>query len=479
MMCNGSFQCLSRTLLALLTMAIFGGCASVDFDKSLSTTNQMAAGFTQGKLSLAQTEEQRTEMNRLAEEILQKQVSQSDAILLALANSPGLQAMLAQNWSDAARAAQTGRISNPVFTFEHLLSTGERELSGMIAFGLLDLLTLPQRHRMAQGMIDQTQLQLTGDVVDHITQVRQAWVKAVAARQSLFYAKQVHDAAEAGAELGRLLQSAGNFNVIQRARQQAFYADATAKWATAQHEAISAREELIRLFGLTDDQANRLLLPDRLPDLPKEPLSPEQAGSSTSRSRLDIRLAQAEYEAAAKAQGMTILTSFTDIELGLRYDSTKDRANGHKTIGRGYEVSVRLPIFDWGDNQRDTMNARTLAAAYRLEATTRAAGSNLRQSYSAYRTTYDIARHYRDEVVPLRKTISEENLLLYNGMLIGVLELLADTRDQINIVIAAIDAERQFWLADAALQASMIGRPVQASIAFTPAGGKEGGDAPH
>lgn len=478
-MSKGTFPSLCRTLPALLTVMIIGGCARVDFNKSLSTTNQMAAGFTQGKLSLAQTDEQRAAMNRHAEELLQKPVSQSDAVLLALAISPGLQAMLAQSWSDAARAAQIGRISNPVFTFERLISSAELELSGIIAFGLLDLLTLPQRSSMAQRMIDQTQLQLTRDVVDQITQVRQAWVKAVATRQSLLYAKQVHDAAEASAELGRLLQSTGNFNKIQRARQQSFYADATAKWATAQHAAMAAREELIRILGLTDDQANRLLLPDRLPDLPKEPLSPEQTGSSTSKTRLDIRLAQAEYEAAAKAQGLTLLTSFTDIELGLRYDSTKDRADGHKTIKRGYEVSVRLPIFDWGDNQRDAMNARTLAAAYQLEATVRAAGSNLRQSYSAYRTAYDIVRHYRDEIVPLRKAISEENLLRYNGMLIGVFELLADTRDQINSVIAAIDAEQQFWLADAALQASMIGRPVQTAIAFTAAGGKEGGDAPH
>ncbi len=479
MIYKGPFPFLYRTFSALFTVGIIGGCASINFEKSLSTTNQIAAGFTQGKLSLAQTEEQRAEMNRLAEEILQKPVSQSDAVLLALVNSPVLQAMLAQNWSDAARAAQTGRISNPVFTFKRLLSAGELELSGMIAFGLLDLLTLPKRYSMAQHIIDQTRLQLTSDVIDHITQVRQAWVKAVAARQSLFYAKQVHDAAQASAELGRLLQSAGNFNKIQRARQQAFYADATAKWATAQHAATSAREELIRLFGLTDGQANRLLLPNRLPDLPKEPLSPEQAGSSTSKTRLDIRLAQAEYEAAAKAQGLTLLTSFTDIELGLRYDTVKDRAEGHKTIKRGYEVSVRLPIFDWGDNQRDAMNARTMAAAYRLEATVRAAGSNLRQNYSAYRTTYDIARHYRDEVVPLRKAISEENLLRYNGMLIGVFELLADSREQINSVIAAIDAERQFWLADAALQASMIGKPIQTSIAFTAASGREGDDAPH
>jgi outer membrane protein TolC len=94
-----------------------------------------------------------------------------------------------------------------------------------------------------------------------------------------------------------------------------------------------------------------------------------------------------------------------------------------------------------------------------LEATVRAAGSQLRETYAAYRTAYDVAKHYRDEVLPLRKVISEENLLRYNGMLIGVFELLADTRDQIDTVSAAINAQRDFWLTNAALQAAIIGSP--------------------
>jgi outer membrane protein TolC len=128
--------------------------------------------------------------------------------------------------------------------------------------------------------------------------------------------------------------------------------------------------------------------------------------------------------------------------------------------------------------QRDAMDARTLAAANQLEATVRAAGSSLRQSYSAYRTAYDIARHHRTEVVPLRKAIAEENQLRYNGMLIGVFELLADSRDQVSTVMAAIDAEKQFWLTDAALQASLIGRPVDTSLTVA-VGMPVGGSAAH
>jgi outer membrane protein TolC len=175
--------------------------------------------------------------------------------------------------------------------------------------------------------------------------------------------------------------------------------------------------------------------------------------------RLDIQLAQVTFNAAAKAQGLTTITSLTDIKLGVRYDTVFDDAAGTHNNRKGYEISLRLPFFDWGDMQRDAMNAQTLAAANRLEATLRAAGSNLRKTYFAYRTAYDISKHYRDEVLPVRKMISEENVLRYNGMLIGVFELLADTRDQVNTVIAAINAQQEFWLANAALQTTLMGNP--------------------
>ena len=61
-------------------------------------------------------------------------------------------------------------------------------------------------------------------------------------------------------------------------------------------------------------------------------------------------------------------------------------------------------------------------------------------------------------------------------MLIGVVELLADSRSQISSVMSAIKAKEQFWMADAALQATMIGKPMSASVGqMAAAGGDEGG----
>ena len=72
-----------------------------------------------------------------------------------------------------------------------------------------------------------------------------------------------------------------------------------------------------------------------------------------------------------------------------------------------------------------------MQALHRVAETAVNARSEVREAYSAYRTAYDTAKHYRDEIVPLRKRIAEENLLRYNGMLISVFELLADAREQV------------------------------------------------
>ncbi len=460
----------TKLTLAVLGVAVLTGCASVTVEQNMARVNDEVAGFAGDRLTLARDEAQRQARAQAAAQLLSAPVGQKEAVQLALANSPALQALLAQGWADSSDAAQVGRISNPVFSFERLVTGDELELGRALSFGLLDVLTLPTRQGIASRRIEQAQLRLTSEVVDQVTRVRQAWVRAVASQQTLRYAKQVFEAAEASSELARRMQATGNFSRLARAREQAFYADAATRLASAHHQATASREELVRLLGLNESQAQALKLPQRLPDLPKQALEPLAVGSMATRSRIDIRLAQSALDAAGRAQGLNTVTSLTDIELTALRNTTFDSAEGSRSTGRGYEISVRLPLFDWGGMQRQAWNARTLAAANQLEATMRSAGSNLRETYSAYRTAYDLARHHRDEVVPLRKVISEENQLRYNGMLIGVFELLADARDQVGVVQAAIDAEQQFWLADAALQASVMGRPTNTSLSVISGG---------
>jgi len=83
------------------------------------------------------------------------------------------------------------------------------------------------------------------------------------------------------------------------------------------------------------------------------------------------------------------------------------------------------------------------------------ARAQARQALMAAENAYRIARHYRDEILPLRKKLSEENLLRYNGMLIGVFDLLSDARHQIEAVEGYLDALHAYWIADAKLQVQL------------------------
>jgi len=327
------------------------------------------------------------------------------------------------------------------------------DITRMLGIGLTELLTWPWRSDIAQRDIDALRLQLAREVLAHSAEVRAAWVRAVAAQQLVVYHRQVQDAAAAGAELARRMQAVGNFSRLQRAREQAFLADANTQLARALAQSTVEREALVRKLGLDADDAERLQLPERLPDLPATTRPGDEVAQRAMNERLDLLLARAQLGAAQRALGLETVQLF-DIELA----AVRELGPGGER-GRGFEAGIRLPLLDPGIALRQASSARLLAAQNRFEQVRIEAGSVLRERYVLYRSAHDLARHQRDEVVPLKRSITDEMLLKYNGMLVGVFELLADARAQVGAVIAAIEAQRDFWLADAALNAALVGAP--------------------
>lgn len=289
------------------------------------------------------------------------------------------------------------------------------------------------------------------------TAVRRAWIEAVAAQQSLVYARQVRDAAEVGAELARRMEEAGNFARIEQAREQLFHADAMSELTRTTLAAERAREQLVRTIGLSRELAVLLRLPERLPDLPDEPLAETIVEQHAFEGRLDIALARAELEYTARALGLTRVTGTVNaLEIG----PADNRVSGEDRL-KGYDLEVRLPIFDFGDAHRVNARARYLASLNHSAAAVVEAQSQLRESFATYKQAFGLAQHFRDVVIPLRRSIAAQNQLLYNGMLISVFELLADKRAQITAVRETIAAQRDFWIADTALRATVIGRPTE------------------
>lgn len=182
-------------------------------------------------------------------------------------------------------------------------------------------------------------------------------------------------------------------------------------------------------------------------------------------NRLDLQGAEKETQARASSLGLVRATGAIDaFEAGYQ-----NRSASGNPRAEGFELGLELPIFDLGEARNAKAQAQYMQAVHRAADIAVRARSEVREAYAAYRTAYDLARHYRDEIVPLRKKISDEMLLRYNGMLISVFDLLADAREQIGSVNASIEALRDYWVAESNLQMVLTGGSGVATTFATPA----------
>ena len=446
--------------LSLLAATVLTGCASVAIDQNFAEVERFAREQAGSEVRWLRSEPDRDAMRAEVDRLLAQPLTTDDAVRVALGYSPAFQSLLAEAAVASADATGSARIGNPVFTFERLFRSGaegrELDIGRSLGISLFDLLFLPARLEQAEFRQQQTRLQSSIALLSTVTEVRQAWVDAVAARQVAHYREEVATAAGTAAELARRMQATGNFSRLQRAREQALAAEETANLIRARQNATAAREALIQRLGLTPSQAQALRLPDQLPALPEAPIDEATAGAALLDNRLDVRIARTDLERTAKSLGLTQVTSVVN---GLHVAGVRNSETGESSQ-RGFEVELPLPLFDFGDAARASSEARYLSAFNRTLEVANNASSQVRVAYEGYRSAYDLARHYRSEVVPLRQNITEESVLQYNGMLIGVFELLAAARSQSASAVQAIEAERDFWRADAALKASLLGQPI-------------------
>ncbi len=442
-----------RRFVFALAVAGIHGCASFSPDGGFDQVKSLAKERIGQDVQWLKTDADAMTADATVKQLLAKPMTVDDAVTIALLNNQGLQASYAELGIAEADLVQAGRLRNPTFSFARLQRGSEIEYERSLLLPILSLLTMPAATKIERQRFEHTQLRVAGEVVRTVDDTRRAYFAAVAAQETVKYMEQVQAAAEAGAELAQRMVAAGNWSALRQAREQAFHADATAQLARARQLHVSERERLTRLLGLWGTQ-RAFTLPERLPDLPAAPREIADAEAQAMQNRLDLLLARRELSVTADALGLTRTTRFINLlDVGYQHNTSNE-----KPRQTGYEIEIQIPLFDWGDARVAKAEAIYMQAVNRAAAQAVNVRSEVRTAYLGYRTAYDLARHYRDEIVPLQKRISDEQLLRYNGMLISVFELLADARAQAATVNAAIEALRDYWIADAALQMALTGR---------------------
>jgi len=454
----------ARTFICLLPLTLLG-CANFSADGGINRVSELSReriGYSVP--NVLNTTNSSTVEARIST-LLSATLSSDSVVEITVLNHPRLRVALADLGIAEADLVQAGRIRNPGFSFGRLSGNGEVEIDRAIMFDLSGLLSMPLRRAIEERRFAQTQLQTALQIVRLATDTRRAYFQAVAAQQSLVYMKQVDQAAQASSELADRMSKAGNWGKLEQARELAFRHEVAVQLARAEHNVNATHERLVRLLGLGDSH-QALKLPERLPDLPAALKRIDEIETQALAQRLDVQVAKLDTESTAKSLGLTRATRFVNaFEVGYQ-----NKSASNASLAEGYQVEFSLPLFDWGQARVRRAESVYMRSFYRAADVAIQARSEAREGYGSYRTNFDIARQYRDEIIPARKRISDEVLLRYNGMLSSVFELLADARAQITSINLAIDAQRDFWIAESELNFVVNGGSLTSSLTSVPAG---------
>jgi outer membrane protein TolC len=443
-------------LAALLSTLALSGCATFSPDGGMTVVANVAGETIQKDVVAIHSDEEAEWAHSAVQRLLRRPLTADAAVQISLLNNKGLQASYNELALAEADMVRESLPPNPTFSIFRIAGGAALEAERQVVGNILALSTLPFRSEIARQRFQQAQLRAAQETLRLAADVRRTYFRAVAANELVGLLTDAKATAESTAQLASKLGQTGALNKLDQAREQVFYAETTADLATLRQDAASSRERLIRLLGLWDGDLG-FRLPQKLPALPSRPLSLPRIEVDAVEHRIDLQIARIELDALAKSLNLTEATRFVTLLDVAGVDRKTRDPNGTTFNERGFDVQFQIPIFDGGE-VRVRQAAETYNQAFnRLTEKAVNVRSEARDAFRVYRSTYDIAGHYQREVLPLRKIISDEMQLRFGSMQVDVFALLTEARQRNAGLRAAIEAKREFWLAQSELKTAVNG----------------------
>jgi outer membrane protein TolC len=446
----------SACAAAALAAVTLGGCASFSPDGGMDAVSGVAAAALGRDARKVDTREAAEAAGGRVRRLLASKLSADAAVEIALLNNKGLQAAYNELGLAEAARVEASLPPNPAFSLSRISTSVELDVERRLVGDILALATLPVRSEIAADRFRQAQLAAAQQTLRAGVEARRNYYRAVASHQLVAFLDQAHAATETAAKLAAELGRTGAMNKLDQAREQSFDLELAAQLASARQRAQSDREALVRSLGLWGGDIG-FRLPEALPALPRRPQTLPGAETEAVRRRVDLQIARIEVEALARSYGLTSATRFINLLDVAGVSRTQREPGGPHGTGGGVEVEFQVPIFDFGEVRLRQAGEAYMQAVNRLTEKAVNARSQARDAWQAYRSTYGIAVSYRDRILPLRQVITDETMLRYGAMQIDVFALLTEARQRVAVNIAAIEAQRDFWLASASLTAAIAG----------------------
>lgn len=379
-------------------------------------------------------------------------LSADDAVRIALNNSPGVAALLAELDGAEAQAVQGSLLRNPFLHVGYLYPRDGhgKAIDAGLSWDLLGLISLGPRREAAEHARGAARLNAVAGILELAARSRAAWYAHLADREGVELLADQAEAADLNAEVARRLEQAGNLPPLAAAGAQASRLDARYALEDATLASRSSLEQLARLLGVGDP--GRITLPERLPRLPAgDPDIPDPAALEAA----DLRLAglRADLERARRQVDATERSAWTDgLELGWSWDR---EAEGEWKDGPS--LGLALPLFDTGAARRAAVRAEAAQMEARIAERRLALAREAREAASRMQRARARVESLRESLLPLLSDAQDEALLQYNAMQKSAFDLLDLKQRELAAVRQLVQGLADYWRARTALEALKLG----------------------
>lgn len=284
-------------------------------------------------------------------------------------------------------------------------------------------------------------------VIEGLSQIERAWIQATGSQLILKHQQDVTQAAEIAEELARRMGKLGNWGASRVISAELLASDQRLKLLQARQRALEARYALANLI-----QTRAFSLPDRLPSITGIGARNDLAATPESLA-LDRLQRAPEYSSRVRelqrlesSVGTLALEQWQTFALGATARALEAQGPSALTVDRSAIL--------WNHDIQKVLSERESLASLRVQTET-----TIAMAQAQVRSRHAQAMLLTSEILPLAIQAEEEAIYQYNGMFISTWDLLDQYRARVDVQIAQIEAQMQYWDAHHAYQAYLAGAP--------------------
>lgn len=440
----------------LLVSTLFAvGCGSVAAEKGHDDVARIVAARSGYRTRWEKGPPADRDVERWVGELLGSGLTRRSAVEIALVNNPSLRITYEDLGVSQADLVQAGLVSNPTIagSVGFPLGRGETEWEGSLTESFLDVFLLPLRKKIAKERFLVATLRVAHETLATATETRKAFAAYQAATRLVELRRTIVEATRISADLAERQHDAGNIDDYSLTQELAAREQAELELEREELGRATARESLNRLLGLVGPRT-AWRLAESLPEIPSTDPPLHDLENVAVLERLDVSAARKEMILFGNAVDLAKdARYFGLVEVGIHAHQDPD---GARLLGP--TLSLELPLFD----QRQALIARLEAeyrqTRHRLEKVAVQARSEVREAVANLSMARHAVERFKARLLPLRDRGVEQAQLLYNGMQLGLPQLLLAKQAQASAYREYIETVRDYWSARADLEMAVGGR---------------------